>query len=298
MPITRQDPNGPGTGDFGGGSGDFGGGSPGGRQFRPNATPVLQAYLSLASPDYGVTLNISFSATIKFADGVNYIPNQFTIYYLSPLLVTDALVNLGLKSIPQSILQSQIITLVDVPDGVSSFSIQLPPIQYTPIGTAGGTRDFSKGGWLFAQASESTAYDIFAGQMTQPKAIPYFPSDTTPVDASETFNSVALNVTGPDSTGVYTVNLNLTSPYPQVLRTRFADIWMYNYRGLGLYEAMGLYSVYTVPKSLKTIQFKLEKDGGGHDVTFYAVECNANRARRFGVPVSSYGHAVQAGGFP
>jgi hypothetical protein len=133
---------------------------------------------------------------------------------------------------------------------------------------------------------------------TTPVPVPLFSATTSPVPSTENFYSFSQSLAGPDAFGVYTLNLNFQSPAPQVTRTRFAEVWMYNYRGAALYENMGLVSVCKVPQSIKTITYKLEKDGGGHNVTFYLAECNALRMRRFAKPITSFLSSTTVGGFP
>ncbi len=262
VPVTPAGPAGPGGGD---------------------PTAAIRASLNLVSNDYGSTLIITFKVQVWGGP----LPPKFSIFYLSPLDVSED----QISSTPRQILVfGQFVTDISVSSPNRAVTMTLPALEYTPVGSEGTRRDYSLGGWMYVIPTEVTvvAEADFYDYVSPFAPVPTFPTDTSPIATTEYIYSLLVTTVGPDSFGIYTVNVAIRSPYPQVIRTRFVEIWMYNYRGLGLYENLGLVSISTVPKSQKVISFRLEKDGGGHNVTFYAAECNFAKSRRFGKDLGTY----------
>lgn len=241
--------------------------------------PLLNVY----STDFGLTLTI----WIQDGTGAGSPAGSYRVYYISPLDVSEAAITLDFST---AILSAQFVTdmSADVTNKVT--------IVATPIGTDGGRRDYSLGGWMYAVPILANGQpDSFS--MTNLVRVPTFDKFTNPPD--KVISSASLTTTGPVD-NIYTVKVKFINPTPQFGRTVYAQVWMFNYFNDAAFRCMGIYRLHGAPNDPngQVVTYQLEKDGGGHNVSFFIGHCNGQRAMPFAVSISTFVSATQVGGFP
>lgn len=248
----------------------------------PQGGKYRQGMLFLSSPDFGITL--TFRINFPVFDDMR--PATYRIYYLSPLDIGDAsiLVDIGTAK-----LSKQFVTDLNADD------VNIASVAYTPLGTEGTRRDYSLGGWMFA--APLLANGTIEGTSSNYARVPIFDRDTTPPD--QQFGAVTLSTTGPVA-NIYTTTLVVTNPLIKFGRTKFVQVWMSNYFNDGALRCMGVYRLHGSPGDPNGQQFvyQLERDGGGHNVVFYAAYLNGQRSAVFAKVITTYQNATQVGGYP
>lgn len=243
----------------------------------------------LSSDDFGTTLNIQ----VKEPNGAEgTLGSAWRVYYLSPLDVGDGSIIFD-TSVPK--LSKQFV--VDIPQEAN----QGVTVPYTPIGTNGGRRDYSLGGWMFASPIlNSGAVDV--NTATSLVRVPTFDKNVSP--ANSPLSLLAATITGPTQ-GIYTVALSFRNPQPIFGTTQYAQVWMYNYFADARYRNMGIYRLHGAPGETgatlvngQTVTYRLEPDGGGHAVSLYVGHLNGQRSYPFGKVINTFLAYTIAGGFP
>jgi hypothetical protein len=256
-------------------------GDDGGPIARPGVFAIPRLFLS--SPDYGISLDIKVGIP-PLSDNT---AKTARIFYLSPLDVGDQSI-----IIDQSTAKLSAQFVVDVPiDRTVKTNV-----LYTPAGSEGTRRDYSLGGWMYAQPLPTSDNPVQQESSTFVR-VPLFDRDTSPPDKD--FDGVGLTVTGPVDR-IYTVKVQIKNPKPQFGRTQYCQVFMYNYFNDATYRTMGVYRLHGAPgdPNGQSVTYKLEPDGGGHNVIFYFGYLNGQRSYPFAKAVNTFLSATQVGGFP